>query len=50
MPGSISGPTRIGEWKPNRFSHCAAGYHGVLRYVSGAAEPPVAEDGAAPRR
>jgi hypothetical protein len=44
------GPTRIGEWKPNRFSRCAAGYHGVLRYVSGAAEPPVAGDGAAPRR
>jgi hypothetical protein len=29
------GPTRIGEWKPNRFSRCAVGYHGVLRYVSG---------------
>jgi hypothetical protein len=29
------GPSKIGEWKPNRFSRCVAGYHGVLRYVSG---------------
>jgi hypothetical protein len=29
------GPTKIGEWKPNRFSRCPAGHHGVLRYVSG---------------
>jgi hypothetical protein len=28
------GPTKIGAWRPIRFRLCAAGFHGVLRYVS----------------
>ena len=28
------GPTRIGAWRPIRFRLCAAGFRGVLRYVS----------------
>ena len=30
------GPSAIGEWKPNRFFLHTSGYHGILRYVSGA--------------
>lgn len=43
-------PTDIGAWRANRFSCHASGYHGVLRYVTGAAKHRVAADGAAPRR
>ena len=32
------GPNEIGEWRPNRFLLRAAGYHGVLHYISSAAK------------
>ena len=35
------GPTQMGAWRPNRFSSHASGYHGVLRYVIGAAHKPL---------
>jgi hypothetical protein len=44
------GPTAIAAWRPNRFFLREAGYHGVLRFISDAAEPGVAADGAVPRR
>jgi hypothetical protein len=44
------GPAAIAAWRPNRFVVREAGYHGVLRFISDAAEPGVAADGAVPRR
>jgi hypothetical protein len=44
------GPSEIGAWRPNRFILHTAGSHGVLRYVSGAAQHPAAADGATRRR
>jgi len=43
------GPAPIAGWRPNRFFVREAGYHGVLRFISDAAEPGVAADGAVPR-
>jgi hypothetical protein len=47
---SRDGPMEIKEWRPNRFFVRPAGYHGVLRYISSAAQRRVAVDGAAPQR
>jgi hypothetical protein len=44
------GPVQIGAWRPNRFSCHASGHHGILRFVSGAAQPAVAADDASHRR
>jgi hypothetical protein len=45
-----NGPSEIDASRPNRFILHTAGYHGVLRYVSGRAQHPVAADGATCRR
>jgi hypothetical protein len=43
-------PAAIAAWRPNRFIVREAGYHGVLRFISEAADPGVSAVGPVPRR